>query len=476
VSDPDAVVVGSGPNGLAAAILIAKTGRHVVVLEAESDIGGGVRSAESTLPGFLHDRCSAIYPMAVASPWLRSLPLTQHGLDWITPPAAFAHPFDDGTAAVVESSVERTASSLGADAAVYGRLMAGMVRAWPSIEDVIFGPLGVPRHPFDAARFGWTAIQSASALAGQFGTTRGRGVIAGLGAHAMLPLDRRPSAGFALTLGAVAHLGGWPLPRGGAQRFADALASHLRSLGGTVVVNHPVRSIDDIPRARVVLCDLSPRPLLRVAGDRLPPAFRRRLERYRYGMAAFKMDWALSSPIPWRAPACTRAATVHVGGTFEEIARSEEDAWTGRISDRPFVLLAQPTIFDPSRAPAGRHIAWAYCHVPNGSTSDMSERIERQIERFAPGFRDCILGRAVTAPIDHERHNANFVGGDIGSGAADLPQLFRRPTWRWYRTPLRGLYMCSAATPPGAGVHGMCGYHAARRAIRDVWGSVPRLE
>jgi phytoene dehydrogenase-like protein len=469
VSDPDAVVVGSGPNGLAAAIAIARTGRRVVVFEAEPDLGGGVRSAALTLPGFLHDRCSAVYPMAAASPWFRTLPLASQGLEWIVPAAAVAHPFDDGSAVLVEQSIERTASQLGTDGDAYDRTIGRVVRSWSSLESIVFGPLHVPRHPLAAARFGWTAIRSVMSLATRFKSLRARGVIAGLGAHAMLPLDRHPTAAFALTLGATAHLTGWPIVRGGAHRLTEALVGYLHSLGGATTTGHPIRSLDELPRAKIVLCDLSPRPMLQLAGDRFPAPFRRRLERYRYGMAVFKMDWALSAAIPWRASACARAGTVHVGGTFEEIAQAEHDAWTGRISDRPFVLLSQPTLFDPSRAPAGRHIAWGYCHVPNGSTRDMSDRIERQIERFAPGFRDCIVGRAMTTPADLERENANYVGGDIGAGAADLVQLFRRPTWRWYSTPIRGLYICSAATPPGAGVHGMCGYHAAMRALIDIY-------
>jgi len=332
----------------------------------------------------------------------------------------------------------------------------------------VLGPLRWPRHPVAMARFGLQSLRSAQAVARRFQGHRARALFAGIAAHGMLPLDMMPTAGFALVLGAMAHLVGWVLPRGGAQRLADALASHLRALGGEIVTSSPIGSIDDLPPARAIVCDLSPRPLLRIAGHRLPTKYRRKLERYRYGMGVYKVDWALDGPIPWRAPSCARAATVHLGGTLEEIAVSERDAWTGTATACPFVLLVQPTLFDPSRAPAGRHTVWAYCHVPHGATIAMLDRIERQIERFAPGFRDRVLARSVRAPADIERHNANLVGGDIGAGVSTLGQFFARPTWRRYSTPLRGLYICSASTPPGVGVHGMCGYFAAERALAEV--------
>jgi phytoene dehydrogenase-like protein len=466
----DAVVVGSGPNGLAAAIVLAQAGVNVTVYEAQPALGGGLRSDAITLPGFTHDLCSAVHPFAIASPLFRSLPLAAHGLRWIAPPAELAHPFDDGTAAMVERSVGDTAAALGADAAAYRALVGPIVTDWPRLEPVVLGPLHVPRHPFAAVRFGIDALRSADAVARRtFHERNARAIVAGIAAHGMLPLDERPSGGVALTLGALAHVAGWQFPEGGAQRIADAMASYLRTLGGEIVVNTPVQSIDDLPPARAILCDLSPRPLLRIAGHRFPDRYRRQLERYRYGMGTFKVDWALAAPIPWRAESCARAATVHVGGTLEEIAASERDAWDGRVSDRPFVLLTQPSLFDPTRAPAGKHTAWAYCHVPHGSDADMLDRIERQVERFAPGFRERILARAVTRAADLEARNANLVGGDIGSGVSDLGQLFARPTWRWYSTPVRGLYLCSAATPPGVGVHGMCGYWAAKRALKDVF-------
>lgn len=469
MNDPDAVVVGAGPNGLAAAIVIAQAGRKVLLLEAEETVGGGCRSSELTLPGFIHDICSAVHPLAVASPLFRTLPLAAYGLEWIEPPVMLAHPFDEGAAGLIYRSLERTAADLGADGPAYRRLFGPLVDAWPRIEDAVLGPLRWPRHPLALARFGLQAWRSAEALARDtFRHERARGLFAGIAAHGMLPLDARPTAAFGLVLDTMAHVAGWVLPRGGAQSLSNALAAHLRSLGGEIVTGTRVRSVDELPPARAILCDLSPGPLLQIAGHRFPPRYRRALERYRYGMGVFKVDWALDGPIPWRSADCGRAATVHLGGTLEEIARSERDAWSGRHAERPFVLLTQPTLFDASRAPEGRHTAWAYCHVPHGSTSDMLPRIEQHIERFAPGFRDRVLARAVMRPADLERHNPNFVGGDIGAGVTDLRQLFTRPTWRTYSTPVRGLYICSASTPPGVGVHGMCGYFAARRALEDA--------
>jgi phytoene dehydrogenase-like protein len=369
----------------------------------------------------------------------------------------------------VERSADVTAAALGADAAAYRRLVGGLVAAWPTLEPAVLGPPGWPRAPLAMARFGWTALRSAEALARTaFESERTRAAFAGIAAHGMVPLDRRPTAAFGLVLAALAHVVGWVLPAGGAQSVTRALAGCLESLGGRILTGARVTSIDDLPKARAMLCDLSPRPLLAIAGHRFPPGYRRRLERYRYGPGAFKVDWALDGPIPWRDHACSRAATVHLGATLEEIARAERECWEGRLSERPFVLLVQPSLFDPARAPAGRHTAWAYCHVPHGSGADMLAPIEQQIERFAPGFRDRILARAVAAPADLERRNANLVGGDIGAGVMDLRQLWTRPTWRTYSTPVRGLYVCSASTPPGVGVHGMCGYFAAQRALREV--------
>ncbi|HEV3139130.1 MAG TPA: NAD(P)/FAD-dependent oxidoreductase [Vicinamibacterales bacterium] len=466
---PDAVVIGSGPNGLAAAITLARAGRSVIVFEAADTLGGGARSAELTLPGFTHDICSAVHPLGRASQVFRDWPLHEHGLEWIEPPASLAHPFDDGRCALLLRSLDGTADRLGRDGPAYRTLVGSIVHAWPRLEANVLGPFGIPRHPFALASFGLRALRSAEHVARSvFREEQARALFAGSCAHGMLALDRPLSAGFGLVLSALAHLVGWPIARGGSQRLSNALASYLRSLGGEIVTGSPVASIDDLPPARVVLCDLAPKPLLQIAGHRFPAWYRRRLERYRHRMAAFKVDFALDGPIPWRAAECAQAATVHLGGTLDEIGRSERDAWDGRTADRPFVLLAQPSLFDPARAPAGRHTAWAYCHVPLASNADMLSRIEDQIERFAPGFRDRVLARSVLGPADLERHNANLVSGDISGGAVDAGQLFTRPTWRTYSTPLAGVYICSASTPPGGGVHGLCGYFAAHRALDDV--------
>jgi phytoene dehydrogenase-like protein len=463
------VVVGAGPNGLAAAITIAQTGRKVVVLESAQTVGGGCRSEELTLPGFVHDVCSAVHPFAVVSPFFQSLPLAAHGLEWIEPPAMFAHPLDNGAALCVYRSVERTAGRLGADGAAYRRLYEPLIDAWPGIFGSLLRPLTVPRHPMAVARFGLQAMRPAETFARRMFSSEGpRALFGGVAAHSMLPLDMRPSAGVGLMLTLMAHVAGWCMPKGGAQSLTNALVSHLRSLGGEIVTGVTVGSLDELPPAKAVLCDLSPRPFLRLAEGRLPAGYRRALQRYRYGMGAYKVDWALDAPIPWRNPDCALAGTVHIGGSLREIAAAEHDAWNGRPPARPFVLLSQPTLFDASRAPQGRHTAWTYCHVPHGSDADMLQRIEQQIERYAPGFRDRVIARAVMRPAELEQRNPNLVGGDIGAGAATLGQLFTRPTWRTHATPLRGVYLCSASTPPGVGVHGMCGYVAARRALREV--------
>jgi phytoene dehydrogenase-like protein len=422
-----------------------------------------------TLPGFTHDVCSAVHPWGVASPFWRTLPLAAYGLEWLKPQAMLAHPLDHGRAVIVEESLEKTAAALGRDGEAYRKMMGSVVDAWPKIERAVLGPPAIPRHPFTLARFGLSALRSARALAtSTFQDEDARALFAGNAAHGMLPLDRALTGGIGLTLCALCHIAGWPLPRAGAQSIANALASHLKSIGGEIVTDAPVESIDKIPAAKIVMADLSPKPLLKIAGHRLPLTYRTKLERYRYGMGVFKVDWALSSPIPWTAAGCRRAGSVHLGGTMEEIMVSEQTAWDGRVADRPFVLLSQPTVVDPSRAPAGKHVAWAYCHVPSGSTVDMLDRIERQIERFAPGFSDCVLARSVRKPADIEADNPNLVGGDIAAGVTDIGQFFTRPTWRNYTTPIKGLYLCSASTPPGVGVHGMCGYWAAKLALRRM--------
>ncbi len=467
--DYDAVVVGSGPNGLAAAITLVRAGCSVLVLEAAETVGGGLRSKPLTLPGFVHDVCAAIHPLARASPFFRSLPLADHGVTWIEPDAALAHPMDDGQALLLKRSLQCTGAALGADGNAYVDLMAPLVRHWEPLMNMLLGPLRIPRNPLLLARFGLPGLHSARALAeAKFTGHAARALFAGLAAHAVLPLDKRPTAAFGLVLGILGHAVGWPLVRGGSRRLADAMTSYLTSLGGEIQTNAPVTCVDELPPSRVVLLNVTPRQVIRLAGHRLPNSYRRQLARYRYGPGVFKMDWALDGPIPWRAAACQRAATVHLGGTLEEIADAERDAFNGQQSERPFVILAQPSLFDDTRAPAGQHTAWAYCHVPHGSTFDMSERIESQIERFAPGFRERVLARHVMAPTALEQYNSNYVGGDISGGVQDLRQLFTRPAMRLtpYAMPDRKLFICSASTPPGGGVHGMSGYFAAQAALR----------
>jgi phytoene dehydrogenase-like protein len=464
----DAIVIGAGPNGLAAAITMAQHGKSVVVYEAQEEIGGAARSAELTLPGFTHDVCSSVYPLGIGSPFFRALPLAQHGLEWIQPPAALAHPFDDGTAVTLERSVDTTAAELGADEPTYRRLMVPLVAAWDGLASDLLGPLRLPRHPGNFSRFAMLAIQPGRRLAeDRFKAERAQGLFAGLVAHSMLPLEYWGSAAFGLVLAISGHSVGWPLVRGGAQKLTDALAGYLLSLGGEIVASRPVRKLDELPPSRVVLCDVTPRQLLAIAGGNLSRSYRTKLAGYRYGMGAFKMDWALSGPVPWKARECARAATIHLGGTLAEIAFSERSAWCGEHVEKPFVLLAQPSLFDPSRAPEGKHTLWGYCHVPHGSPFNMAERIEKQIERFAPGFGDLVVRRSVTSPRELEKRNANLVGGDINGGAPILSQLFFRPTVKMYGTSVKGLYLCSASTPPGGGVHGMCGHFAARQALKE---------
>ncbi|GAC1421845.1 MAG: NAD(P)/FAD-dependent oxidoreductase [Ktedonobacteraceae bacterium] len=470
----DAVVIGSGPNGLAAAITLAQAGKSVVVFEAKDTIGGGSRTKELTLPGFKHDVCSAIHPLGLASPFFRALPLEQYGLEWIQPPAALAHPLDDGTAMVLERSIGATTETLGCDADAYSRLMTPLVAHWQTFADTLLGPLRPQtfQYPFLLAPFGLNAIRSAESLAKQlFRGERARAIFAGMAAHSILPLEHNLSAAFGIMLALFGHGVGWPIPRGGSQAIVDALAAYLRSLGGEVVTGVEVTSLEMLPAARALLFDITPRQLLRIAGNHLPDGYRHSLERYRYGPGVFKIDYALDGPIPWRAQECLRAGTVHIGGTLSEVMLSERQVGQGIPAEKPFVLLAQQSLFDTTRAPTGKHTVWAYCHTPNGSTFDMTERIDAQIERFAPGFQDRILAKNVIAPNALEAYNANYIGGDINGGVADLFQFFTRPTLRLnpYTTPNKRIYICSSSTPPTGGVHGMCGYYAAKAALQRAF-------
>jgi phytoene dehydrogenase-like protein len=468
----DAVVVGSGPNGLAAAITMQQAGLSVLLLEGKQELGGGLRTAELTLPGFHHDICSAIHPLAVASPFFQTLPLARYGLEYITPPVAAAHPFDDGTAAAVVHSLADTARELGPDEAAYRRLLAPLVADWPDLAADVLAPLHWPKHPLKMARFGLSALLPATLLTRRFQGEKAKGLFAGMAAHAIQPLSNLTTAAIGLVLLTTAHGKGWPLPKGGSQRIADALVAHFMALGGKVETGTFIHSLAQLPKARAVLFDVTPAQLLQIAGHSLSSIYQWQLRRYRYGMGVFKIDWALAEPIPFAAPAAAEAGTIHLGNTEREIVASERATAQGQHPARPFVLLAQPSRFDASRAPAGRHTAWAYCHVPNGSRVDMTDAIECQVERFAPGFRDRILGRHTFDTAQMEHYNPNYVGGDINGGQLDIAQLFTRPALRAspYRTSQAGLYVCSSATPPGGGVHGMCGYHAARRALRDVFG------
>ena len=468
----DAVVIGSGPNGLAAAITLAQAGKSVIVLEANASVGGGVRSAELTLPGYTHDLCSSVYPLAIGSPFFRTLPLHKHGLEWIEPTVPLAHPLDDGSAVLLHRSLDKTTAGLGHDGDAYRAAFGWLADCWDGLDADILAPPHLPRHALQFLRFGYSAVQPARRFAtSHFSGLRARALFAGVAAHSMLTLDHWGSAAFGLVLGAAGHTFGWPLVRGGAQRLADALAAYFSSLGGKIVLGTSVQRLEELPHSRAVICDLTPRQLATMAGARLTPGYSHKLTRFRYGMGAYKIDWALSAPVPWKASECARAPTVHLGGTIEEIAASEEAAWNGQHAPRPFVLIVQPSLFDDLRARHGKHTLWGYCHVPNGSATDMTETIEKHIERFAPGFRDCILARAVAPPAELERRNTNLVGGDINGGAPDIRQLFLRPNRKLYSTSKQGLYLCSASTPPGGGVHGMCGHFAARRALSEIFNS-----
>lgn len=467
----DAAVIGSGPNGLAAAITLAVSGRKVVVHEAADAVGGAVRSGEATLPGFTHDLGAAVFPMAVDTPFFRDIPLKEFGLELIFPPASVAHPLDDGTASVIYRDPDRTAEGLGPDGPRYKALMEPLLRHWDGLVDDLFTPLHLPKHPVSLLAFGVRVFLPVSILARSlFRTDRARGLMAGLAAHSILPLSHPMATSFALIMAANCHRPGWPIARGGAGALSGALAAYLRSLGGEIVLGHEVRSMTDMEPTGAVFFDTAPVHALRIAGDRLPQSYRDRLRRFRQGPGAFKVDWALAGPIPWKAEACRDAATVHVGGSLDEIARAEGGVWKAVHPERPFVLLVQPSLFDGSRAPAGRHTAWAYCHVPGGSTVDMTGRIEAQVERFAPGFKDLIMARNVMGPSVIERFDPNCIGGDIAGGANTVGQIFGRPVFSAnpYAMPAPGMYLCSASTPPGGGVHGLCGYHAARAFLGDL--------
>jgi phytoene dehydrogenase-like protein len=468
----DAIVVGSGPNGFAAAIRLAQAKLSVLLIEGKETIGGGMRSAELTLPGFIHDICSAIHPLAMGSPFFSTLPLEQHGLRWIEPPLPLAHPFKDRQVTLLDRSVEVTSQTLGHDADAYKKLLQPFVKNWPFLAEDILAPLHFPRHPFAMAQFGYYAIQSAEGLAYRFFKERAaRALFAGLAAHAIMPLNKCITAGFALMLGVLGHAVGWPMPAGGTQNLANALASYFRSLGGDIATNTLITNIDQLPPAQAIFFDVTPKQLLNIVGERFPACYRKRMKRYRYGPGVFKIDWALKSPIPWKAKACSQAGTVHLGGTLEEIAHSERQVWNDKIDRNNFIILAQPSLFDPSRAPKGKHVAWAYCHVPNSSDTDLTKEIEAQVEQYAPGFIDCIAARSTMNTIQLEKYNPNYVGGDINGGVEDLSQLFTRPVARInpYSTPIKNVYICSASTPPGGGVHGMCGYHAAQSALKKIF-------
>jgi phytoene dehydrogenase-like protein len=469
--DFDAVIVGSGPNGLAAAILMQQQGLSVLVVEGKDKIGGGLRSAELTLSGFTHDICSAIHPLAAASPFFKKLPLADHGLSYIYPEIAAAHPLDDGTAAVLKQSIAETAKLLGTDERAYKRLMTSVANNWQLIDADVLGPLHFPKHPLALASFGLKALPPATMLANRFKTPAAKALIAGMAAHGMQPLSNVATSAIALVLMAAGHFKGWPIPKGGSNQIANALASYFTSIGGKIETSNYITSLNQLPSAHAVLFDITPKQLLQIAGHKFSAIYKWQLERYRYGMGVYKIDWALDGAVPFTADACRRAGTVHIGGTFDEIRIAERQTAMGFHPNKPYVLLAQQSVFDDTRAPAGKHAVWGYCHVPANSVKNMTASIENQVERFAPGFKERILARHVMDTRQIEDYNPNYIGGDINGGVIDIGQLFTRPVLRYspYKTSAKGLYICSSSTPPGGGVHGMCGYYAAKKALKDIF-------
>jgi phytoene dehydrogenase-like protein len=469
--DFDAIIVGSGPNGLAAAILMQQNGLSVLLLEAKSEIGGGLRTAELTLPGFKHDICSAIHPLAAASPYFKTLPLANFSLSYLYPEIEAAHPLEHANAAVLCRSIDETALHLGADENTYRKLMRSVTKNWPLIDADVLGPLHFPKHPLALASFGLNAIKPATLLTNKFKTKQGKALLAGMAAHAMQPLTNMATSAIALVLMAAGHLQGWPVPKGGSNNIANALAAYFVSLGGKIETDTYVKSLDELPSTRAILFDITPKQLLQIAGHKFSSIYKWQLERYRYGMGVYKIDWALDEAIPFSSEACKKAGTVHIGNTLNEIRDAEQQTWSGKHPDKPFVLLAQQSLFDETRAPKGKHTAWAYCHVPGGSTRNMTDAIEKQIERYAPGFRDIILAKHTMDTVQMEEYNPNYIGGDINGGVIDLGQLFTRPALRYspYKTSEKGMYICSSSTPPGGGVHGMCGYYAAKKALSDIF-------
>lgn len=467
----NAIIIGSGPNGLAAGIRLARDGWAVKIFERNDTVGGGTRTQELSLPGFHHDVCSAIHPLAKASPFFRTLPLEDYGVEWIQPEVPVAHPLEDQTPGALFRSLDQTVDQFGEDGLRYKRNVEPLLRHWEELVPQILAPFTLlPDHPLLMARFGSEGLRSAKAFASKFKSEKLRALIAGLSAHGILPFDKTATAAIGLVLGVAAHAVGWPFPKGGSYKLTEAMADYFQSLGGEIETNAEITALDQLPKSDTILFDITPKQILQIAHQQLPAAYKRKLQHFKYGLGVFKIDFALSDPIPWKDDVCQKAGTVHLGGTFDEIAKSESDTAHGKHPDNPFVLVAQHSLFDVSRAPAGKHTAWAYCHVPNGSTRDMTEPIVNQIERFAPGFRDCILEYHTMNTNAIEAYNPNYIGGDINGGSQDITQLFSRPAGLFdpYHIPTTNMFICSSSTPPGGGVHGMCGYHAAESAIENT--------